>query len=278
MTASISPQPNPDEQLTQDQSTELQSTELQRSQLAYAMATEMGNFKAGFLARTAHELRSPLNTVISLHQLILNGLCDNPEEEQEFISQAYAAAERMLALLDQLIAVSKTEHGSDQLKLQSVNLRETLASVDYLTQLQAKNRNLRLTIELPDPSIQVKADPRWFQQVLLSLVDTPLSLMQEGTVNVTTAIAAAQVKIIIEDERPASFWHESVGLLEALKSQQLPVEEDAQTLSPGLSLLMNQTLVTLMGGTLEAIATPITSNAESSEAKTCICYTLDLAD
>ncbi|MEW5858349.1 MAG: sensor histidine kinase, partial [Cyanobacteriota bacterium] len=42
--------------------------ELKQTQMAYHMATEMSQFKAGFLARTSHELRSPLNSLIGLHQ------------------------------------------------------------------------------------------------------------------------------------------------------------------------------------------------------------------
>lgn len=241
--------------------------ELQRSRLAYQMAMEMAQFKAGFLARTSHELRSPINSVISLHQLILNDLADNPAEERDFIAQSYSAAERMLGVLDQLIHVSKTAHGTEQFQLQPLSLQSILAEVKNLTHLQAQNRNLRLAIALPDPEIYVLADPKWFQQVLMSLVDLPISLMQEGTIRVTTeaVLASQEIRICIEDDRPMSFWSEPINLLQLLRTNTGNPVEPFPLPSPGLSLLINQTLMELMGGRLEVLAVPLTAPLAESQ-------------
>ena len=83
--------------------------ELQQTQLAYHKAQEMGQFKAGFLARISHELRSPLGSIIGLHQLILADLCENPEEEREFISQAHEKSLKLLKLIDEILNISKIE-------------------------------------------------------------------------------------------------------------------------------------------------------------------------
>jgi signal transduction histidine kinase len=232
--------------------------ELQRSRLAYQMAMEMAQFKAGFLARTSHELRSPINSVISLHQLILNDLADDPAEERDFIAQSYGAAEKMLGVLDQLIHISKTAHGTEKIHLQPLSLQSILAEVKNLTHLQAKNRNLQLAIAMPDPEIYVLADPQWFQQVLMSLVDLPISLMQEGSIRVTTeaVLPSQEIHIYIEDDRPLSFWSEPINLLQLLHANQAHPIESTLLPSPGLSLLMNQTLMELMGGRLEVLAVP----------------------
>ena len=156
--------------------------QISQQQIAHWMATEMAQFKAGFLGRSAHELRSPINSAISLHQLILADLCESPEEEREFIAQAQTAAEKMLKVLDRLILISKVSYGVEPAQLQAVSLVEAIAEVDQLIRLQAQNRNLRLTIELPDSEIYVLSDPRWLRQALLNLLDTPISLMQEGII------------------------------------------------------------------------------------------------
>jgi hypothetical protein len=231
--------------------------ELQRTRLAYQMAMEMAQFKAGFLARSSHELRSPINSVISLHQLILNDLADDPAEERDFITQSAAAAEKMLGVLDQLIHISKTAHGTEQLHLQPLPLHSILAEVKTLTHLQAENRNLRLEITLPDPEIYVLADPKCFQQVLMSLVDLPISLMREGTIRVTTEVIPPAIRICVEDDRPMSFWSEPLDLLQLLKAHKGSPVEPTLLPSPGLSLLMNQTLMELMGGRLEVTAVPL---------------------
>ncbi|NJO77152.1 MAG: sensor histidine kinase [Cyanobacteria bacterium RM1_2_2] len=271
-----------------DQESEIQRlrAELQRTQLAYHMAKEAEQFKAGFLARTSHELRSPLNSVMSLQQLILSDLCEDADEEREFVAQAYAAAQKLLNLLDKLISVSKATYGTEKLHLQPVLLEDVFMEVQSLTMMPAQNRSQRLEIEYPDPDVQVIADPRWLRQVLVSLVDTPIALMQEGTIRVTSQVEPAEnmAHIQIEDERPASFWSEPIDLLQSLQTRgqisDAAGKQAAQTLpdlleqspSPGISLLVNQTLIDLMGGRLEVLQV-----STSAEAKTCIQCSMRLA-
>ena len=88
------------------------SQRMREVELAYHMAREMSQFKAGFLARTTHVLRSPLNGLIGLHQLILSDLCENPEEEREFIGQAHQRALQLLKLIDEILHIARAEHGN----------------------------------------------------------------------------------------------------------------------------------------------------------------------
>lgn len=260
-------------------------TQLQQLQAAYWMAQESERFKAGFLARTSHELRSPLNSVMSLQQLILSDLCEDAAEEREFVAQAYTASQKMLGLLDKLIGVSKAAYGTEQLQLQPVCLEDVFMEVESLTLMQAQNRTQQLKIDYPDPDLWVMADPRWLRQVLVSLVDTPISLMQEGIICVTPQVRKEEQKVLIqiEDERPARFWSEPINLLQIFKDRgtlSSPTEKPDLTHltdlgeipSPGLSLLVNQTILELMGGRLEVLAIPT-----DDQPKTLIQCTLPLA-
>ncbi|MCL1464492.1 sensor histidine kinase [Argonema galeatum] len=243
---------------------------LQQAEVAYHMAAEMSQFKAGFLARISHELRSPLNSLIGLHQIILSDLCEDPAEEREFVAQAHASALKMVALLDEILKVARTEYGTNQLEIQPVQLAQVLAQVYDLTHLQAANRNLRLQVMPADPEIYVMADHRWLRQVLMNLVDTPLKLMQEGniTVSVHPDAASGYVRIWIEDERPASTWTDRVDLFGSVPETDKSIKTDKTidenfTLSPGLTLLICQTLLELMKGCLEVLAVP-SPGAESN--------------
>ncbi|WP_228061871.1 sensor histidine kinase [[Phormidium] sp. LEGE 05292] len=242
------------------------SEELKLTRAAYHLAAEMSQFKAGFLARISHELRSPLNSLIGLHQLIISDLCESPEEEREFIEQAHASALKLVGLIDEVLNVSRTEYGTNRLDIQPLQLAEVLSQVYDLTHLQAANRNHRLTIETPSPDIFVLADPRWLRQVLLNLVDTPLKYMEPINVQVSVHLdpATEYVNIWVEDERPAEALTEPIDLLKTISEDKepLPVNEDF-TLSPGLSLMMSQTILELMKGRLEVIAVP--SDEENSK-------------
>lgn len=176
---------------------------LQDLELAYQSAIALGQFKSEFLARTSHELRSPLNSLISGLQLILSDLCDNPEEEREYVQIAHTAALKLVDLLDQVILVSKLQHGSRSVQVQSLDLATVLHSVEGLTQMLAQNRSLRLHLpQLPEPLL-VRADRTCLQQGLLLLIDSAIAQMQRGEIVLSLHQDEDQVHLVLRDDRPA---------------------------------------------------------------------------
>ncbi len=238
------------------------SEQLKQTQLAYQMAAEMSQFKAGFLARTSHELRSPLSSMIGTLQLILSDLCDDPAEEREFVEQAHVAALKLVKLIDEIIFVAKTEHGTERMEIEPIQLVKLFDEVDDLTYLQAANRGIRLEISPPDPGIYVLADWPRFRQVLVNLVDTAVAQMEEGSICVSAhpAPESGYVHIWVDDQRSVSAWSESWDLLK--HDLELDAKSrDNSKVSSGMRLLMDQTLLSLMNGRLEVLAVP----AESEE-------------
>lgn len=234
------------------------SEQLKQTQLAYQMASEMSKFKAGFLARTSHELRSPLSTMIGTLQLILADLCDDPAEEREFVEQAHVAALKLVKLIDEIISVAKTEHGTDRMDIEPIQLAKVFEEVDDLTYLQAANRGIRLEILPPDPGIYVLADLPRFRQVLVNLVDTAVAQMEEGSISVSahSSPASGYVHIWVDDQRSVSAWSESWDLLNHDLDGDATKSSDNSQVSCGMRLLMNQTLLSLMSGKLEVLAVP----------------------
>jgi len=239
--------------------------ELQQTQLAYEMAKEMSQFKGGFLARTSHELRSPLASLMGLHQLILSDLCDSPEEAREFVAQANASAVKMVKLLDEVIAVAKTEHGTNRLEMHCVQLTNVFEDVQRLTHLQAANRNLQLKVIFPEPEIYVLADPRRLRQVLVGLVDTAIAQIVDGSIMVSAACASEsqEVCIWIDVQCPNSIWSEPINLLSSTPDLEKPAGETTD-ISPGLTLLMVQNLIAVMQGRLEVL--PVSSVTPQSQS------------
>lgn len=242
--------------------------QLQQTQLAYQMASEMSSFKGGFLSRTSHELRSPLSSMIGLHQLILSDLCENQAEEREFVAQAHASALKLVKLIDEIVAVAKTEHGTTSMEIQSLPLHEVLAEVYNLTHLQAANRSLRLSLSPPDPEIYISADQRQLRQVLVNLVDTAITFMQEGSIHVSaqSSPASGYAYIWIDADCPEVVWSEPLDLLETEPEFGDSQTEKAAKLSPGLNILVNQILAERMAGRLEVMTVPSDKASGSSAA------------
>lgn len=183
-------------------------------QLAYCRALELASFKGGFLARTAHELRSPLNKVISLQQMVLEGLCDNVEEEREFVAEAYAASTKLLEYLDFLIRVSKIETGRITPTPQAVSLQQIFDHVRDMVHLQVADRNLRLIVEPLNPEIQLYTDPTWLQNALITLIEIALDSSDRGTIHlhINPEREGSSRHIWLDDDRPTTCWHESLTL------------------------------------------------------------------
>ncbi|WP_353932687.1 HAMP domain-containing sensor histidine kinase [Okeanomitos corallinicola TIOX110] len=233
--------------------------ELNQTTLAYEMAREMSQFQAGFLARTSHELRSPLNGLIGLHQLILNDLCENPAEEREFVSQAYDRSLKLLKMIDEILSVARTEHGKNKLELQPIQLNDVFQEVHKLTYMLAANRNYPFHVSFPEPEIYVLADLRWLRQILVNLIDTAILKMEEGSIYLAANIASMEhksnfVQICLDVPSDAVISSEAVDLV---ASKEVTNQEDPE-LSSGMKLLLNQKLLAVMGGKLEVISSPIT--------------------
>ncbi len=231
--------------------------QIKQTQLAYEMAQEMSQFKAGFLARTTHVVRSPINGLIGLHQLILADLCENPEEEREFVQQAHERALKLLKILDEILSVARLEHGTNKLDIQSRSLAELLQEVYDSTYMLAENRNFRFKMLLPEPEIQILADHRWLRQVLINLIETAVTQMEEGSICISSQASPTSnlVHIWLDVPKHAIPESEPVDLITSEDTHSEADKENA-AFSPGMQLLLNQTILEVMRGKLEIITYP----------------------
>jgi K+-sensing histidine kinase KdpD len=257
---------------------ELLGKELAETRLAYYKATEMSKFKAGFLARAAHELRSPLASIISLHQLILANLCENPEEEKEFIEQAYKAALKLTQLLDRTIFISKLEDGRIEIEKKSFSLVDLLADIQQAISLQAANRNVRLKFDrFSDSNCYIIGDRGCLLQMSILLLESAILQVkvEEITLSATTIPTTARIDLQLVAS-PSQIWVESVDLLQksldtTTNPQSIPQEDD---FSPGMKFLLAQQLLEMMGGSLKL--TEI--SAENCESLTQLSFSLPLGE
>ena len=240
--------------------------------LAYYQALELAQFKGGFLARTAHELRSPLSSLMGLHQLILTDLCDSPEEERECVAQAYEASQKFLGLLESVIEVSKFDAGTRTLKPQPLALDNLLEDVAMAVALPFQDRNAKLRLEPSELSGWVSADYNCLRQVLIQLLLLVVNLKPSDVIVTSLPLTSSSLARTSSSSDPskelglqlsleghdASLWQESQSNWQMLQQEPLPLTSDLrhqwqpQRFSPGFSLLLQQCLLEMMGGRLEA--------------------------
>lgn len=175
----------PQDLMRQLQRQELTLVGLNRSlELANLELMQANRLKSEFLANTSHELRTPLNAILGFLRLVLDDMCDSPQEKQEFLQNAYDSAGNLLTLINELLDGAKIEAGKLDLTLTAVNIASVFAEVEKLTRVQAAQKKLRLTFGTPPSGASVRADPGKLQQVLLNLVANALKFTHQGEVRV----------------------------------------------------------------------------------------------
>lgn len=233
-------------------------------QVAYQLARQWGEFHGGFLARTAHELRSPLSSTIGLHQMILNDLCDDLEEEHQCVADANRAAQRMVDLLDRLIDIAKMNSGAIAPDLQPVALELIFDEVEALTCMQAANRNIGLDFESP-PAVEVLADPKRLRQAIALAIDSTIANLaragDNGPVVLTAITDADRAQILLTATAEAANWSEPIDLMQqppptAASLAELQARAAAVQLSPMMGLWVAQLAIESMNGDLHLLPQP----------------------
>ncbi len=131
-----------------------------------------------FVANVSHELRTPLTAIKGYTDTVKGDLSARRHEDlPQFVDVISRNADRLLALIDDLLDLSSLESGAE-LDLQAVPTRDATERV--LRQLEPKRRAKDITLEVEASATQVLADPRRLEQVLVNLVDNALKYVQAG--------------------------------------------------------------------------------------------------
>ncbi|MBO9999309.1 MAG: HAMP domain-containing histidine kinase [Cyanobacteria bacterium SID2] len=228
---------------------------VQHLELNYHLARQIAQFKSGFLSRISHELRSPLNGSIGALQLILADLCEDRDEEREFIGKAHESALKLVEILDTILKVARAEQGRTPLKLESVRLAEVFEDIRRLTHLQAANRNYKLYVERPDPTLAVRADFKLLVQISVDLIEKSIDGMNEGSLRLSAISLDRTVSLCLDSPCPWEAWSDPIETMSAPLSPDDPRNTNCQ-LSHSLTLLLDRTLIDLMSGDLEILEAP----------------------
>jgi signal transduction histidine kinase len=164
-------------------------------------AVQADQLKSQFLANTSHELRTPLNSIIGFLGLILDGYCNDKEEEKEFLQNAQASAKHLLSLINDVLDIAKIEAGKMELELQDVDLKALFEEVNSLARVQAEQKKLKMSFVCEDEFVpHVYADLGKLKQVMLNLIGNAIKFTDKGSITIRTRVQKDKGNVLIQVE------------------------------------------------------------------------------
>jgi len=138
--------------------------------------------KTRFLANMGHELRTPLNAIIGFSEIIhgeLFGAVGNPRY-LEYSADIMRSGRRLLAVINSVLDLSKSETGKMALDLQDVDMSQILEDCAAITKEQATEAGLEFTVCEVDPSLKLKGDAAKLRQIMLNLLSNAVKFTPKG--------------------------------------------------------------------------------------------------
>ncbi|PAX53371.1 ATP-binding protein [Brunnivagina elsteri] len=218
--------------------------------------------KSQFLATTSHELRNPLNVIINCVRVVREDLCDNREEELEFLQRADETAIHLLAIINDLLDISKIEAGKLSVFLEHIDLRQILKDVINLQSVNIQQKGLHLNIPEFSAPMLVKADPQKFKQVLINVIGNATKFTEEGSITISVEIerqnqltSQPQVIIKIKDTGIGIESNQQQKLFRPYVMVEGSTNRKFE--GTGLGLAISRNLMELMEGTINLESTGI---------------------
>ncbi len=217
---------------------------------------EANQARGQFLSNMSHELRTPLTVIIGFSQLLLAKADDdgqNPHRQagQELILKH---AEHLLALIDDVLDLTKIEAGRMEVTSAHVSLQELLNSVVEESQA-ANTRHLVLRTVVGDGVDSLESDPQKLRQILLSLVSNALKFSEQGEVTVSATRADANHLVFAVRDT-------GIGIPAGIQERIFEAFYQADGSSTrnyegvGLGLSLAGQMARLLGGKIEVTSTP----------------------
>ena len=208
-------------------------------------AERANQMKSIFLASMSHELRTPLNSIIGFTGIILQGLAGELNyEQQKQLEMVYTSSKHLLALINDLLDISKIESGELEPELKEFNLAEVGIEVRDSLKPKAEDKELKLIWDM-SAIINVVSDERRFKQILVNLVNNAIKFTEKGAVEVEASEKDKSIEVIVTDTGVGIKKEDLPKLFAPFTQLEYTVSEEKGT---GLGLYLVGNLICLLNG------------------------------
>ncbi|MGI8912581.1 MAG: sensor histidine kinase [Chloroflexota bacterium] len=171
--------------------------QLGASNVALARANRL---KSEFLANMSHELRTPMNSIIGYSHVLLEGI-DGPlgEKQRHDVHRVVHSAESLLAIINDILDLSKIEAGRIELHWQQISVRDAVRSAIATVEPLAHAKKLTLRSEIAPGAEVCWGDATRLGQMLLNLLSNAVKFTEEGRICVLVGHEGERVRFTVRD-------------------------------------------------------------------------------
>ncbi len=218
--------------------------ELQRLYRALETASK---HKSEFLANMSHELRTPLNAIIGFSQVLREGISGEINaKQQEYLDDIVTSANHLLALINDVLDLSKVEAGQVELQVAPFSLSDALERGVSMVREQATINGVQVALHANGGLDAVAGDERRIRQVIFNLLSNAVKFTPSGgSVDVSATQSNGKVTVSVADTGPGIAAEDLDRIFEEFQQTETGAR---QTEGTGLGLALSKRFVEMHGG------------------------------
>jgi two-component system, NtrC family, sensor kinase len=203
--------------------------------------------KSEFLANMSHELRTPLNAILGFSQVLRERMVgDLNAKQEEYLDDILTSANHLLALINDILDLSKVEAGQVELELAPFSLREALERGVVMVRERATKDGVQVALTAVPEVDSVNGDERRIRQVIFNLLSNAVKFTPAGgAVDVSAAQVNGEITVSVADTGPGIAAEDQERIFEEFQQTEAGVQQREGT---GLGLALSKRLVELHGG------------------------------
>jgi PAS domain S-box-containing protein len=220
--------------------------------IAKEKAEESDRLKSSFLANVSHEIRTPMNAILGFSDILLDASIQK-EDSLKFLSLIRSSGESLLALINDIIDISKIESGQFNIVIGKFDLHLLFDKISHIasTLINTYNRDIELIIEkgVDQASLFIESDQYRLEQIINNLISNAIKFTSRGHVILSYTIPDNNTLEIRVTDTGRGISKEDQGVIFE-RFRQINPDPKINIGGTGLGLAISKSITELLGGTI----------------------------